>query len=56
MPKELHDRLERTAKKKGYKGERLDRYVYGTLQKIESGKGGKGGGGMRKPATKKLGY
>jgi hypothetical protein len=38
MPKELHDKLKREAEEKfpGDK-ERQDRYVYGTLQRIEQG-------------------
>jgi len=39
MPKKAHDALEREAKRKGLTGERKDRYVYGTLQKIEKKKG-----------------
>lgn len=35
MPKVLHDKLERLAAKKGLTGERKDRYVYGTMAKIE---------------------
>lgn len=35
MPKQAHQALERQAKKKGLTGERKDRYVYGTLQKME---------------------
>ena len=38
MPKALHDKLARQAAAKGYTGERADRYVYGTLNKIEHGK------------------
>lgn len=38
MPKALHDKLEREARKKGLKGERKDRYVYGTMTKIEKKK------------------
>lgn len=38
MPKELHDRLVREAAKKGLKGERAQRYVFGTLQRIEQAK------------------
>lgn len=38
MPKELHDRLARQAAKKGYTGERKDRYVYGTMAKVEKRK------------------
>jgi len=39
MPKKLHDKLEREAKKKGLKGKRKNAYVYGTLDKIEKRKG-----------------
>lgn len=35
MPKKLHDKLKRQAAKKGYTGDRADRYVYGTLHNIE---------------------
>lgn len=38
MPKKLHDKLEREAKKKGLTGERKDAYIYGTLDKIEEKK------------------
>ena len=38
MPKKLHDKLERQARKKGYKGKRKDAYVYGTMNKIEKRK------------------
>lgn len=38
MPKELHDKLEREARKKHLTGERKDAYVYGTLSKIEKHK------------------
>jgi hypothetical protein len=34
MPKEIHDKLVKQAKKKGLKGERFNAYIYGTLQKI----------------------
>jgi len=33
MPKKLHDKLKREAKKKGLRGERADAYVYGTMRK-----------------------
>lgn len=33
MPKELERQLKSQARKKGFKGERADRYVYGTLRK-----------------------
>lgn len=37
MPKWLHDKLARTARKKGFTGKRFDAYVYGTLKKYEKG-------------------
>lgn len=33
MPKTLERKLKKQAKKKGFKGKRADRYVYGTLRK-----------------------
>jgi hypothetical protein len=38
MPKALHRKLSRQATKKGLKGKRKDRYVYGTLNKVEKRK------------------
>lgn len=35
MPKKMHDALERSARKKGLKGERKDAYVYGTMAKAK---------------------
>jgi hypothetical protein len=35
MPKKMHQKLVRQANKKGLKGKRKKRYVYGTLSKIE---------------------
>jgi hypothetical protein len=35
MPKALHKKLKRAARKKGLKGKRADRYVYGTLNKLK---------------------
>ena len=35
MPKKLHRKLERQAKKKGLKGKRKKAYVYGTMKKVE---------------------
>lgn len=35
MPKELHRKLERQARKKGLTGEEKNRYVHGTMQKKE---------------------
>lgn len=49
MPKELHNKLKRQARKKGLTGERADAYVYGTMAKVEQGKGGK----SKRKATKK---
>jgi len=31
MPKKLHDKLAKQAKKKGLKGDKKDKYVYGGL-------------------------
>lgn len=36
MPKELEDKLKKQGRKKGYKGERLDHYVFGTMNEIEN--------------------
>ena len=33
MPEALERKLKAEARKKGFKGERADRYVYGTLRK-----------------------
>ena len=33
MPKALERKLKKKAKKKGFKGKRADKYVYGTLRK-----------------------
>lgn len=38
MPKKAHEALEREARKKGLTGDRKDRYVYGTLQRLQKGK------------------
>ena len=38
MPKKLHDALVKAGRKKGLKGKRLDKYVFGTLHKIEKKK------------------
>ena len=38
MPKELHRKLKAQARKKGYKGKRANRYVYGTMAKVEKRK------------------
>jgi hypothetical protein len=34
MPKELEEKLRRQGKRKGLKGERLNAYIYGTMQKV----------------------
>ena len=34
MPKEVEDKLKREAAEKGYSGDRADRYVYGTMNKL----------------------
>jgi hypothetical protein len=33
MPKELHAKLRKQAEKRGFKGKRKDKYVYGTMRK-----------------------
>jgi len=38
MPKKLHEKLRKSAKKKGLKGDRAKAYIYGTMSKIESKK------------------
>ena len=38
MPKRLHRKLNRQAKKKRLSGKRKDAYVYGTMKKIEKKK------------------
>lgn len=35
MPKRLEEALKREARKRGYSGERFDRYVYGTIAKLK---------------------
>jgi len=35
MPEKLHRELKKQARKKGLKGERAKRYVYGTLAKVK---------------------
>lgn len=39
MPEKMKQSLMKQAKKKGLKGERKDRYVYGTLAKMEKKRG-----------------
>ncbi len=41
MPKALEKKLKAQAKKKGYKGERADKYVYGTMNEMGVMKGNK---------------
>jgi len=54
MPKELHDKLAKGARKKGLKGKDADSYIYGTMAEIEK-QGGmkvqkqKRGKGVAKP-------
>jgi hypothetical protein len=38
MPKKMHRALKKAAKKKGLKGEREDRYVYGAMAKRKKAK------------------
>lgn len=38
MPKALHNKLKAEAKKRGLKGERAKRYIYGTINKIKKDK------------------
>ena len=38
MPKAMHDALEREARKKGLKGDRKRRYVFGTMAKAKAKK------------------
>ena len=38
MPKALHEKLKRTAKKKGLTGKRKDAYVFATMNKIKKEK------------------
>lgn len=35
MPKKIEKKLKQEAKKKGLKGKRAARYIYGTLSKVE---------------------
>ncbi len=37
MPKKLHAKLERAARRKGLKGKRKDAFVFGTMNKIKKG-------------------
>ena len=48
MSKKLHDKLKRSAKKRGLSGERANAYVFGTLGKVASKRASRGTGGRRK--------
>jgi len=39
MPKDLERKLRNQGRKKGYTGERLDHYVFGTMTEIEKKQG-----------------
>lgn len=41
MPKELEEKLKRSGKKKGFVGKRLNKYIYGTMNKLGLMKGNK---------------
>lgn len=47
MPKALHDKLARAARKKGLKGKDAGAYIYGTMAEIEKR------GGIKEQQTKK---
>lgn len=49
MPKRLEHKLEREADKRGYTGQRKNRYVYGTLDKVKKEQAAK----RRRPARRK---
>lgn len=38
MPKKLHEKLEKTAKRKKLKGKRRSQYIYGTMKEVEKRK------------------
>ena len=48
MPKKIHDKLKRSAKKRGLTGERKKSYIYGTLGAIKSKRASRGTGSRRK--------
>ena len=48
MPKKLHAKLKRSAKKRGLSGERRDAYIYGSMGAIKSKRAGRVTGGRRK--------
>jgi len=41
MPKKIHDKLAKQARKKGLSGKAKDRFIYGTMKKIEKKRGKK---------------
>jgi len=41
MPKEIHDKLAKQARKRGLKGDAYKGYVFGTLKRIENKKRGR---------------
>lgn len=41
MPKKLHEKLKKQAKKLGLKGDEADKYVYGTMSKNKRNSGKK---------------
>ena len=41
MPKFLEDKLKQEASKKGYTGDRADRYIYGTMNRVGAMRGNK---------------
>jgi hypothetical protein len=50
MPKALHDKLARAARKKGLKGKDAGAYIYGTMAEIE-----KSGGVKKQQSNRKKG-
>ena len=53
MPKELHDKLAKSARKKGLKGKDAANYIYGTMAEIEKQGGLKAQRGKRKSSVAK---
>jgi hypothetical protein len=41
MPRVLHEKLAKQARKQGLTGERAKAYIYGTLNRLEKGEGSK---------------
>ena len=48
MPKKLHNKLVKSARKRGLTGERRDAYIYGTLGKANKSRSSGGTRGRRK--------